>query len=806
MSVIIVKNAYDKGSALVDTPEQLLQLARSYEYQRLLDEYRQGRSDCKLQLLGILPQARRIYANATGHTLRDLVRSGCVFLDDDRSAEEISAAERHRQVEALLTERGMSDIPHIAMQSASRKYHLLMPSPGCGSLQRDWEYWRDFFDGVLVLDPSTTNVNRVQFFTGELFTPDESLGWLFQENVNVDVNENEANSQQPQPDGELSIVNCQLSTAQAPLADLAASIVTQICGSATPVEGTRNHTLFEAAKTMAYIEGITLQDMLDAFAELGYLGLSRREARQCIRSAMRQEKSWLYIEPPMLTEARAQCAVAHVQGVFKNVNYNDNVNVKVDENENCLPDGSFNIQHSTFNNQQPQPDGSFNIQQSTFNNQQPQSTSSSTSVTEPRLVSLFTSRVPANAREATASMLFSPLASYLNNTVTIRDVSNKVRNIQFSSIVVGNSSCGKGFVDFISDAIMERRRQQDMASWQALTAWEEQKRQLAKGKPSPIKPKVPLYLLVGNMTEPALLERMAALEPVMGRGYLKVSEIDMLRKLQSASSRLGGGQEIILSAFDTIRDYGALRVSAEAVSTITTLSLNLVASSTFPGTQQFFTSGIERGTVGRCDISIVPDTCEVPQYGALDADFDAELNHYIDLLQGATGEIVCPECDALIELIRQEYNDPTSQLCYEKNAEYYKLCHRQLLITKQKGIVLYICNAYQWDPSWEEWLRTQFYYGMRCKISVFANEIASWQRRQHSSVIHISVSKPKSDLEQLPETFSTNDLIALKQSLAAPGTDVKTINKRVREQLRQWTKRANIQPIGNDGQQWQQLK
>ena len=58
----------------------------------------------------------------------------------------------------------------------------------------------------------------------------------------------------------------------------------------------------------------------------------------------------------------------------------------------------------------------------------------------PALVQLFTSRVPENAREATASMVFAPLASYLSNTVTIRDVSNKLRNLQFTSIVVGNAA------------------------------------------------------------------------------------------------------------------------------------------------------------------------------------------------------------------------------------------------------------------------------------------------------------------------------------------------------------------------------
>jgi hypothetical protein len=102
-------------------------------------------------------------------------------------------------------------------------------------------------------------------------------------------------------------------------------------------------------------------------------------------------------------------------------------------------------------------------------------------------------------------MIFAPLGSYLNNTVTIDDVSGQERNIQFTSIVVGNSSSGKGFAGTLSDLITERHRQHDISSWAQLTAWQEQKRTTPKGEAAPPKPDVPLYLLASNMTEPALL-------------------------------------------------------------------------------------------------------------------------------------------------------------------------------------------------------------------------------------------------------------------------------------------------------------
>ena len=266
-----------------------------------------------------------------------------------------------------------------------------------------------------------------------------------------------------------------------------------------------------------------------------------------------------------------------------------------------------------------------------------------------------------------------------------------------------------------------------------------------------------------------------------------------------ATSRIGAGQEIILSAFDTAR-YGALRVSAEAVSTITVMSLNIVATSTYPGTQDFFRGGIERGSVGRCDISIVPDCYDVPHYGRPTPELYAQLDSYIDRLQRATGHIQCDDIDRVIEEIRLAYNDPQSPLSYHQNAEYYKLCHRQLLITKQKATILYICNDYQWDPTWEPWLHHAFYYGMECKISVFKSEIESWIKRQYASLTAtvITRSGPKSELDNLPQTFTLDDIVAMKRSASPTDTDEQLTTK-AKTLIRTWKLRQRIIPTEQEG-------
>ncbi|MBR3983816.1 MAG: DUF3987 domain-containing protein [Bacteroidaceae bacterium] len=758
-ALLFTNGAYDKYCYPLHSLDELMQLTTSDHYQQALAAYRNGNEEAKKRMLALLPQARLKHSNIWLHTMEWLVPSGWVFLDDDRPATEITAEERHRRVEERLAHLGLQDMPHIALRSASMKYHLLVPM-AYPSLRESWEHWREVFDGVLVLDPSTVNVNRLMFFTGELLTAPETLGWLLASPLPLprrgDSESAEINYPKPAMEAvPLSLgerLGVRLEGGGRGLPSIAAHIVEQLCGTTTPPEGTRNNTLFEAAKTMCYIEGITEADLMGAFEALDWLGLPKREARQCIRSAMRQEKSWKYTLPPELVRAMETAS---------DLNSDETSYPKP-----AMPESSLSLGEG----------GGRGLL--------------------PSLISLFTRHVPENARMAVSSMVFAPLGAYLNNTVTIRDVSNKSRNLQFTSVVVGNSSSGKGFVDYVSDFITQRLRQRDEASWSALRAWQEQKKTVAKGEPAPLKPEVPLRILSSNMTEPALLERLMALEPIRGRAYIKAAEIDELRKFQSNGTKLGGGQDIILSAFDTAA-YGALRVSAEAVSALTVMSLNICCASTFPGTQEFFRQGVERGSVGRCDFSIVNDSFEVPLYKDFTPEAAAQLDLYLDRLENATGEIVNPDIDRLIEEIRLSYHDPASPLSHQQNPEYFKLCHRQLLLTKQKATILYICNDYVWDPAWEEWLIEAFRYGMQCKISIFAGEIASWAKRQCTCVTHVSVNPQKSDLTELPPTFTTDDLLALKRR-QAPDADEKVIAKRTRETLRNWLRRGRITPATGD--------
>ena len=783
-ALLFTNGAYDKNCYPLTTMDELQQLTSHEYYQRQLAAYRSGDAEAKKRLAALIPQGRLRNGTIRLHQMEHLVPSGWVFLDDDRPHTEISAEQRHALVEERLAQVGLRTIPHVAQRSASMKYHLLVPMlEPTESIAHNHALWAQLMEGILVLDPSTVNVNRLMFLTGEWMTGAEALlaspiplPWR------GDSEQEAAKENSPRTTyTEMSSV---IPPKEGPGEAIAQRLVTLLCGTTTPSEGTRNTTLYEAAKQMAYLDGITEREIIEAFRPLAFLGLPETEARSCIRSAMKREKTWLYTLPPELKKSLTP-SLSQGEG---------------DSEQEAAKENYPRTTGTAMSSVTPPREGSGEAipQPSTLNPQLEGTQLEGTQV--PELVSLFTSLVPEHTREAAASMIFAPLGSYLNNTVTIDDVSGQERNLQFTSIVVGNSSSGKGFASTLSDLITERHRQHDIGSWAQLTAWQEQKRTTPKGEAAPPKPDVPLYLLTNNMTEPALLERLKALEPHHGRAYINVPEIDDLRKMQTVSaSRIGAGQEIILSAFDTAR-YGALRVSAEAVSTITVMSLNIVASSTYPGTQDFFRGGVERGSVGRCDISIVPDCYDVPHYGRPTPELYAQLDTYIDRLQQATGHIQCDDIDRVIEEIRLAYNDPESPLSFHQNAEYYKLCHRQLLITKQKATILYICNDYQWDPTWEPWLHHAFYYGMECKINVFGAEIDSWIKRQCAALSpRIIRHGPKSELEALPQTFTLSELVDYKRSVATTPIAEEQLIAKAKTQLRAWKTRGHIIPTEQEG-------
>ena len=175
-ALLFTNGAYDKNCYPLTTMDELQQLTSHEYYQRQLAAYRSGDGEAKKRLAALIPQGRLKNETLRLHQMEHLVPSGWVFLDDDRPHTEISAEQRHALVEERLAQVGLRTIPHVAQRSASMKYHLLVPMlEPAESIAHNHALWAQLMEGILVLDPSTVNVNRLMFLTGEWLTPVDAL-------------------------------------------------------------------------------------------------------------------------------------------------------------------------------------------------------------------------------------------------------------------------------------------------------------------------------------------------------------------------------------------------------------------------------------------------------------------------------------------------------------------------------------------------------------------------------------------------------------------------------------------------------
>ena len=196
-ALLFTNGAYDKNCYPLTTMDELQQLTSHEYYQRQLAAYRSGDGEAKKRLAALIPQGRLRNGTIRLHQMEHLVPSGWVFLDDDRPHTEITAEQRHALVEERLAQVGLRTIPHVAQRSASMKYHLLVPMlEPTENIAHNHALWAQLMEGTLVLDPSTVNVNRLMFLTGEWLTPVdalfEAMGEVESEKMKVRASERDA--------------------------------------------------------------------------------------------------------------------------------------------------------------------------------------------------------------------------------------------------------------------------------------------------------------------------------------------------------------------------------------------------------------------------------------------------------------------------------------------------------------------------------------------------------------------------------------------------------------------------------------
>ena len=397
----------------------------------------------------------------------------------------------------------------------------------------------------------------------------------------------------------------------------------------------------------------------------------------------------------------------------------------------------------------------------------------------PPLIKLLTRNVPWYYKPAVASAVFPALGAHLHG-VHFRYWDNVDHEATFMNLLVGRQSVGKGSIKKPIEYIMEDIRQRDLLSRQREAEWK-QKNPSGKQKKDPRPADICIQMLIDNLTDAVFNQRVVDANNNGERYiYTIVDEVEALKKVTSSHKADEVGL-LIRKAFDNSM-AGQERVGADSVSGIAPLRWNFNASTTPPNARKFFYKMVNDGTVSRLDVATIirpsEDDDEAPILGIYDDQFAAELKPYIDRLDAANGLIECPQARKLALDLKQE-NADTARL-YESEA-YRVLSYRANVIAWLKGMVLYVAHGYRWDKTIAEFVRWSEQYNLWCKMLYFGNQLEKELSDEQDLQRH---SEPQNLLELLPDEFTREQYLQMRQQAGRPGPGDST--------LRTWQTRGHI--------------
>lgn len=323
--------------------------------------------------------------------------------------------------------------------------------------------------------------------------------------------------------------------------------------------------------------------------------------------------------------------------------------------------------------------------------------------------------------------------------------------------LVGDSGCNKGQLTNLVEAICRDFRQHDDAELKKLVEWQKQMKTKASTKEKPARPDVSFWFPPSDTTRPAFLQNAMALEAQGERTqYLNMPEVEM------ANGMCGGHRQVsqmLRNIYDCQR-AGALRATADGVTGNPVLRVNITFSSTPEAARSFYRKDLTNGFFGRIPFAYKARgerKGKIPKQGNYDEEFLKRLDEYVERLDECNGKFVVKQLNRVADQLAEEM----AQLADLADDDMlFELSHRSILSAWKKGATLWILNNQTWTRSIGEFVVWFCYYDLWSKVKVFGDMFKQEHEQQESQK-----SGPRNMLEDLPDSFNEEQLVALRVSM-----------------------------------------
>ena len=398
----------------------------------------------------------------------------------------------------------------------------------------------------------------------------------------------------------------------------------------------------------------------------------------------------------------------------------------------------------------------------------------------PPVLQLLSSRVPPKLKPMVVESVWPAVCAHVSG-VTFRYTDGVPHEPNISSPLIGRQSIGKGHVNQPIEHLLADITARDRLNEDRLREWRRKNQGKGASKDRQPRPEdICIQRLDDDLTPAALSQSLIDAENNGHRRIItKVDEIEMLNKV--GNGRNSDVALLVRYGFDTAR-WGQRRVGLESVNGSYAVRWVWNASCTPKALRRFLSANwIADGSLSRLNLNALllsPDDREQPVVGEYDAQFDAQLKPYVELLNAASGQVDCTEATRLAKELQQEHAH-VADLC---DSEGYRVfSYRAVVIGWLKACLLYIMNGYRWDSSIETYVRYSVKRDMWLKMYYFGDQIEQEFQEEEAYTCHT----PSDLLAPLPQRFTYDQYLQVRQAQGRKGDP--------RNALRVWKHRGYVE-------------
>ncbi|MCI5710063.1 MAG: DUF3987 domain-containing protein [Prevotella sp.] len=405
----------------------------------------------------------------------------------------------------------------------------------------------------------------------------------------------------------------------------------------------------------------------------------------------------------------------------------------------------------------------------------------------PKLLKMILSIYPDRLKPMIANAIFGILSAYLSE-VSFKVFDDDIpKTINLTTLVVGESASGKGYLNRAINQVKERIKQRDAPAREKLDKYNEEKAMRGKLKDSPSRPRDVIQLVDNDTSKAAFV---AALRNAGNRPlFFYADEVDNLKPLGNGDGKSYEFLSKIIRATYGGSEWGQMRVSAEATTARARMKAIITACTTPNKYLKVFGSMVTDGTVSRINTIWVPNLpfgAKKDKVKAYPDDFQEQLKPILDNLENMKGTINYKKIVDLSRELEEEMRQLEGKM---KDAFLQKMRSRAQEIALWKGVALFVANGCKWDPTFKSFVKWSLYHDLWCKNYLFRE---TWEEQNSRDNSHLqNCRKHAGYLAQLPDTFTYHDAknVILKNNPSA---------KDVGSTIRSWIHKDKVERLPNN--------